>query len=162
MTLNDLTIRTAKDEDAPQMIDLIGACYAEYEGVVLDLDDMDASLHAIHTYAAEKSGEVWVVLDEDKIVASGGYVQGKSDRLELIRFYVRDSHRRRGLASLLLDKVMEEAKRKGLGIDLWTDTRFVEAHQFYLRHGFEQQEKTRSFNDPSNTTEYQFVLDRVS
>jgi len=158
MVFADLTLRPARDEDAAILIDLVGGCFAPYPGCELDLDFMDASLKAIASYVGERNGEIWLVFDGDQLVGSGGYIQERPDRIELIKLYVRDSHRRRGLASALLNKVRQVAERKGLGMDLWTDTRFVEAHHFYTRHGFIQQPEIRSFDDPSKTSEYQFIL----
>ena len=77
--------------------------------------------------------------------------------MELVRLYVHKASRRQSLATRLLRLVEEAAHERNFSINLWTDTRFAEAHQFYSAHGFEQLPGTRFLNDPSNTSEYQFL-----
>ena len=97
---------------------------------------------------------------EGRIVASGGYADKGEGLFELKRLYVAKSARRQGLASRLLKRVETAvAQRGGTAIDLWSDTRFIEAHAFYARHGYRRLSETRDLNDPSNTTEYHFVKD---
>ena len=156
--MSDLAIREACDDDAEGLIALIGGCFAEYDGCVLDLDELDRPLLAIASTFAAEGGEVWVAEQEGRIVACGGYADVGGGLFELKRLYVDKSARRQGLASRLLELVEKTARAKGgKAIDLWSDTRFVEAHAFYERHGYSRLPETRDLNDPSNTTEYHFV-----
>ncbi|MCG8505946.1 MAG: GNAT family N-acetyltransferase [Sphingomonadales bacterium] len=154
----DLTIREARDNDAEGLIALIGRCFAEYAGCVLDLDAFDRPLLAIASSFAAEGGEVWVAEREGRIVGSGGYADKGGGLFELKRLYVDRSARRQGLASRLLELVETAVAGKGgTAIDLWSDTRFIEAHAFYERHGYRRLPEMRDLADPSNTTEYHFM-----
>jgi putative acetyltransferase len=154
-----LPIRAVTDADAPALIGLIGAAYDEHPGCVLDLPGVDDDLPEPATAAARRGGRWWVVVDGDELVASAG--TGAVDQygvLELKRMYVAASHRRRGLASTLVGRV--EAHAAGLGattVELWSDTRFTDAHQLYARHGYRDTGERRQLHDPSDTTEIRFL-----
>ncbi len=163
---DELVLRPARDDDAEGLIALIGGCFAEYPGCVIDLDGIDQELKAIATHFCRAGGKFWVLEDAasgNRIAASVGLSPSGSmgaGVVELKKLYVSSAYRRRGIASKLLNLVLEEAReREAPAIDLWSDTRFVEAHAFYAHHGFEQLPETRDLNDPSNTTEFHFIRD---
>lgn len=149
-------IKLAVDSDAPELINLIGSCFAEYEGCVLDLDGIDKPMQAMRSYVDEYKGDFWLAIRDGEVVGSAGYLV-LDDHVELIKLYVKSSERRQGLASLLLGLVEDASNTKGLRLELWSDTRFIEAHAFYAHHGYVKQTDTRFLNDPSNTTEFHFI-----
>ena len=155
-----ITIRDGRDGDSPGLIALVGGCFAEYEGCVLDLQGIDADLIDPATAFERQGGHLWVAVAGGKIVASIGYgVKDGGETVELKKLYVNREFRRRGLASRLYKLVHGAAVDRGAeAIDLWSDTRFLEAHAFYLSKGFEQLAESRFLNDPSKTTEYHFEL----
>ena len=146
-------IRKAEDADVAGLTRLIGDCFAEYEGCVLDLEGIDKPMLAIASYVDSYDGEFWVVLSEVSLV---GYII-EDGKMELIKLYVDKTHRRQGLASRLLSLVLDAAAKNNIELDLWSDTRFVEAHAFYSHHGFEKQDETRFLHDPSNSWEFHFT-----
>jgi len=156
----DIRIRPARDTDAEGLIRLIGECYADYPGCVMDLKSYDTDLLSIDTEYRGKGGRFHVAEDADgHIVGCIGWTPDGSDRVELKRLYVNKAVRRRGLASRLYRIVLNAARGQGAGeIDLWSDTRFHEAHAFYQALGFEQLPETRDLHDASNSTEYHFRL----
>jgi len=157
MPLSELIIRQAEDSDAEGLINMIEGCFHEYDGCVMDVDGVDAGLKAIKSYVEAADGEFWVVVDGGQVVASVGYMCHGTNQVELVRMYVDKNYRRMGLASKLLSLVRDAAKRRGAKIDMWSDTRFVEAHAFYIYHGYAKQDETRELNDPSNTLEFHFI-----
>jgi len=155
--LSDITIREAEDSDAPGLISLIGDIFGEYD-CVLDLENLDKELLSIDSYIKSRGGKFWVAEQAARIVGSIGYGLKDEGMVELKRLYVNKNWRRKGLANRLTDLVYLAAAEVGArAIDLWSDTRFVEAHAFYLKHGFQQQPETRDLNDPSNSTEFHFI-----
>jgi len=155
--LKNISIRRASDDDAAGLIDLIGTIFMDYENCILDLDDLDKELLAIDTAMRAQGGKFWVATFEDRIVGAIGYTL-KGNFVELKRLYVARDCRGTGLANKLTDLVYKAASDAGAGaIELWSDTRFIEAHAFYLKHGFEKQPETRDLNDPSNSTEFHFI-----
>jgi putative acetyltransferase len=150
-----LRTRPVTDDDAEAVIALISAAYDEHPGCVLDLPGVDDDLPAPATAAARRGGRWWVVEDEGRIVASVGTgpVTGEGS-LELKRLYVTPSHRGRGIATALIRRV--EAHAAGLGaqvVELWSDTRFTDAHLLYDRRGYTDTGARRQLHDPSDTTE---------
>ena len=152
-----VSIREASDADAPAVIALIARCFSEYDGCVMDLPGLDADLPRVAHNFRKRGGCFWVAEAAGEIVGCIGHVPIDAERVELKRLYVAPEARRRGLASRLLALVENAARRHGARwIELWSDTRFVEAHAFYLAHGFARTGAARTLDDPSHTTEYAF------
>jgi GNAT superfamily N-acetyltransferase len=172
-------LRPARDRDADGLIALVSEAYAEYPGCVLDLPGVDADLVAPATSAEQAGTTLWVVEDGGRIVGSVGAGRlvtpeepgsngTRSDRVEpagpgtveLKRLYVAASHRRRGLAAGLIERVEGHAAEVGAAtVELWSDTRFTDAHRLYERCGYRRSGRTRELGDPSQTTEYHFQRD---
>lgn len=153
-------LRPVRDDDAAALTELVGAIYAEYPGCVLDLPGVDADLRAPRTTIEAKQGDWWVVEDDDQIVATCGWapVDGaQGPAIELKRLYVAASRRGRGLGRWLVEQVEQVARERGCRtVELWSDTRFGDAHRLYERLGYERLPETRHLDDPSDTTEHHF------
>jgi putative acetyltransferase len=159
-----LLTRAARDEDAVALIALIGGVYAEYPGCVLDVEHEERDLLEIASAYARRGGEFWVSVDEASagLVACVGWLPSSASEMsgwvELRKLYVVRSHRRRGLAGALCSRVEAAARARGAaGIELWSDTRFLDAHRFYAGRGFRKQPGVRQLFDRSQSSEYHFV-----
>jgi putative acetyltransferase len=155
-----MRIRDAVDDDALDVIELIGGVFAEYPHCVLDVDGEIPELRRIASWAREGDGAFWVIEDERRIIACGGYTRAHDDAraVELKKLYVHRRERRRGLAAKLLARVLDAARARGASaVELWSDTRFVDGHRFYERHGFHKTGRERDLGDISDTREYHFV-----
>lgn len=152
-------LRPVNDADADGLIELIGGVFAEYPGCVLDLPGLDADLQQPATSAMATGAGWWVLTGRGHIVATIGAGRVAADgSVELKRLYVAPSHRRRGLASGLVALVEADARQRGAtSIELWSDTRFIDAHALYTSLGYGPTGEQRDLNDPSNTTEYRFT-----
>lgn len=154
-------LRPVRDDDAAALADLIGAVYSEYPGCVLDLPGVDADLQAPRTAIEEKRGDWWVAEDDrEQLVATCGWAPTEDlhePAIELKRLYVAPSRRGRGLGRWLVEQVEQVARERGCRVvELWSDTRFDDAHRLYERLGYQRLAETRDLHDPSDTTEYQF------
>ena len=161
----------AADTDAGGLVRLVGGCFVEYPGCVLDLPDLDADLLAWGSALRSADGAGWVVRDErGELVASVGVapsgvewvapsgVEGVAPSgagtCELKRLYVDRVARRRGLGAALVAVVEAWARHRGAGrVELWSDTRFTDAHRLYERLGYADTGARRDLHDPSHTTE---------
>ena len=77
--------------------------------------------------------------------------------LQLRKLYVARAYRRQGLAGALLARVEAAARERGAaGIELWADTRFVDAHRFYADRGYQRLPETRELFDLSRSVEFHF------
>lgn len=151
----DVRVRAVRDADAAALIELIGGVYAEYPGCVLDLDGVDADLVAPATSFARSRSRLWVLDDPEGITATVGAGPLVADTVELKRLYVAARARRRGLGAQLVGHVEEQATLAGARrVELWSDSRFRDAHRLYQRLGYRDTGQRRQLHDPSATTEH--------
>ncbi len=148
-------IRDARDDDSAQLIALIEAVYAEYPGCVLDVDGEAPHLRRPASAFAERGGRLWVSESAGAVVACGGFAD-RDEALELLSLYVAPSARRRGLGGRLAGLVEEAAMERGRArVELWTDTRFLDAHRLYERLGYVRG-GTRELHDLSRSVEHHY------
>jgi GNAT superfamily N-acetyltransferase len=156
-------VRAVTDEDSAALIALIGTTWAEYPGCVLDVDAEEPWLRAPASAYRRWGGQMWVATLDGAVVACVGFKPGAGaagGTIELKSLYVAAAARRRGLGEYLVGLVEAEALRRGAHrIDLWSDSRFADAHRLYGRLGYERLPTTRELGDLSNTTEYSFAKD---
>ena len=164
---NGWTVREPRDDDAADLLALIGGIFAEYPGCVLDRDGIDADLQAWASHLDAAGGRGWLVHD-----ATGGLVgcvgvtpcepppvlPAGTGCVELKRCYVHRDARRRGLGRALVARVEDWARAHDAeAVVLWSDTRFADAHRLYDRRGYVDTGRRRDLHDPSDTTEAEFV-----
>lgn len=153
-----IALRPARDDDAAGLIALVGGCFAEYPGCVLDVDGEMPHLRRIAGAFAEVDGEFWVAEHGDRVVGSVGLRPRRQGMMALVNLYVARSARRRGLGGRLAKLVEDGArKRRAAVVDLWSDTRFRDAHRLYERLGYERMPETRRLHDLSSSIEFRFV-----
>lgn len=154
-----VTIRPGRDEDAGGFIALIGACWAEYPGCILDVDGELPELRALATWFAEAGGALWAAEREGALVGMVATRPLREDRAwEICRMYVAADQRGTGLAHRLLD--LAEAHARATGAQrfiLWTDTRFDAAHRFYEKRGYVRQGAIRILDDASKSLEFRYA-----
>ena len=104
-------------------------------------------------------GAGWVVRDvHGELIASVGVAPSGDATCELKRLYVDARARRRGLGAALVAVVEAWARAHGAGrVELWSDTRFGDAHRLYARLGYADTGARRDLHDPSHTTELHMV-----
>lgn len=154
----DILVRDARDDDAEGLIALIGGCFAEYPGCLLDVDGELPELRAVATAFRGWGGRFWVAERAGRVIGSAGFTPGKRPGYaELKKLYVEKPARELGLGGTLCTLVETEAKKAGHSrIDLWSDTRFTTAHRFYEKRGYTRGPETRELHDSSNTVEFYF------
>lgn len=153
-------LRAATDSDAAGVRRLIGDCYAEYEGCLLDPDGIDAWMAAPASSYTDKGGQCWVLVQSDggDLVACVGWAPARPGQVELKNLYVSARDRRQGLGRRLVALVETAAEQlHAREVFLWSDTRFLDAHRLYAGLGYQRTGQTRALHDPSNSVEYGFV-----
>lgn len=152
-------IRPVRDEDADGIIALIGGCWAEYPGCIMDVDGENPELRAFATHAARKGGAAWVEEREGAIVGlAATWPLGYDEAWEIARIYVAKPARGTGLAHTLLD--LAEARAREAGAErlvLWTDTRFEAAHHFYEKRSYVRAGSIRILDDRSRSLEFRYA-----
>ena len=151
-------LRPATDEDGWDLIALVGACWSEYPGCVLDVHGECPDLLRPATAYDRQGGAFWVATDAcGTVVATVGWRPLDEGTIELERLYVNPRWRRRGLASRLTGLVERTAVELGAAsIELWSDTRFTDAHRLYEGLGYSRCRPDREVDDLSRTREHHY------
>jgi putative acetyltransferase len=150
-------VRLGTDDDGPACGDLIRDIFAEYPGCLF-LPSEFPELGALASHFERRRGRLWVAEQDGAIVGCLGIDEAPiTDGMELHKLYVGRTARGRGLAGRLY--ALAEGFARGRGapfIELWTDTRFVDAHRFYERHGFTRLPGRRALDDASHSYEHHY------
>jgi GNAT superfamily N-acetyltransferase len=154
-----LRLRRGRDEDAEGFIRLIGECWSEYPGCILDVDAEEPHLRALASYFAEAGGALWAAEQDGRVVGMAATRPMHQDRAwEICKVYVAKPARGTGLAHDLLGAAEAHARAAGAErLVLWTDTRFETAHRFYEKRGFVRQGSIRILDDISNSLEFRYA-----
>lgn len=151
-------VREVRDDDADALIALIGGCWAEYPGVELHVDAEEPWLRAPASAYRRWDGRMWVVELDGDLAACCGVKPVGPGVVELKSMYVAARARRRGIARLFEGRVLGEAARRGATrVELWSDTRFVDAHATYASLGYARLPGERALGDLSHSREYPFA-----
>jgi GNAT superfamily N-acetyltransferase len=149
-------IRDGRDADSADLIALIGVVYAEYPGCILDVEREEKVLLAPATRLAEMGGRFWVAEDDRGIAGCAGF-KCRPDHAELVKLYVAKRARGRGLGTRLIDTVETAVSPAFARIELWTDSRFADAHRLYERLGYRRSPHPRVLDDLSRSTEFHYA-----
>jgi GNAT superfamily N-acetyltransferase len=157
--MRDVRLRPGRDTDAEGFIRLIGDCWSEYPGCILDVDGELPELRALATHFAEAGGALWAAEQAGRIVGmAAARPMGQDQAFEICKVYVAKEMRGSGLAHALLDAAEGHARAAGAArLVLWTDTRFETAHRFYEKRGFVRQGSIRILDDISKSLEFRYA-----
>jgi GNAT superfamily N-acetyltransferase len=151
-------IRPGRDADADALISLIGACWGEYPGVLLDVDGEMPELRALASYYTGKGGALWVAEADGVVVGMIATMPHAAGTWEICRVYVLPSWHGGGLGHRLLDQAEAHAGAAGATqLILWSDTRFDRAHRFYEKRSYVRRGAVRALHDISNSLEFHYA-----
>jgi len=154
-----ITFRAGTDADTDAYIRLIGDAWAEFPGVVFDVDAELPELRALATYFAGKGGSLWLAEGAEGPLGMVATRPMREDGAwEIGRMYVAKAARGTGLAHRLLATAEAHAREHGAErMVLWTDTRFNAAHSFYEKRGYVRQGAIRILDDLSKSLEFRYA-----
>lgn len=148
-------LRAGRDDDADGFISLIGDCWAEYPGNILDVDGELPELRALASYFAKSGGMFWAVEQDGAITGMIGTKPLEDGAWELCKVYTRPALRGTGMAGTMLATAEAYARAHGATrMKLWSDTRFDRAHRFYEKEGYVRAGPLRVLNDLSMSIEF--------
>ena len=105
-------LRPATDDDNRDVIGLIGACWSEYPGCVMDVHGECPDLLAPASAYRRQGGGFWVGVDPcGTVVATVGWRPLTPGAIELERLYVNHRWRRKGVAAQLAGLVEADGRR---------------------------------------------------
>jgi GNAT superfamily N-acetyltransferase len=153
-----MQLRPGRDDDADGFIAVIGGCWAEYPGCVMDLDGEVPELRALASYYAGQGGALWAAEEAGRVVGVVGTRPLVDGAWEVCKMYVDAAQRGTGLGQALLGAAEGFARAAGGSeMKLWTDTRFERAHRFYEKQGYVRGGPLRVLGDLSNTLEFAYA-----
>lgn len=151
-------LRPGRDTDADGVIALIGACWSQYPGVILDVDGEMPELRALASHYAGKGGALWVAEADGHVAGMIATVPHEAGVWEICRVYTLPSTHGSSLGRRLLGGAEAHAPAAGATrLVLWSDTRFQRAHRFYEKHGYVRHGPVRVLRDASNSLEFGYA-----
>ena len=151
-------IRPGEDSDRWDLIGIIAESWAEYPGCVMDVQGEMPEMLGPASHYREIGGRLWVASRAGRTTGLVALAPGHNGAVLLQKLYVAHAARRKGLGRTLVLLVEDEARRGGASqVEVWTDTRFVEAHSLYDKLGYARAEETRELHDKSNSVEYRYT-----
>lgn len=147
--LKECKIRKLHANDVPQLIDLTKSVWAEFGFNSSHPDALffEAELGKTHEiYSAERSS-YFVLIQGKKIMGGAGFIplaNGQENICELKGMYFSPAIRGLGLGSILLNYVLQEAKREGFNQCYLETMDFMHAaNSLYTKTGFTKLDKPR-------------------
>ena len=151
-------LRAGRDSDAADFIALIGACWSEYPGCVMDVDGEVPELRALASYYAAQGGALWAAEDHGRVVGMVATKPLGDGCWEICKMYAYPEQRGSGLARALIEAAEDFARAQGATVmKLWSDTRFDRAHRFYENRSYVRAGAIRALNDLSNSMEFGYA-----
>ena len=118
---------------------IVGIQRDEFQ-IPITLEDQP-DLQNIPAFYQQGAGNFWVAVSEGEVVGTVALLDIGNDQGALRKMFVHASYRGpgHGISARLLDTLLEWARARGLkDIYLGTTEKFLAAHRFYERNGFQQ------------------------
>ena len=131
--------------DEGSILEMILPIQREEFGIEITAADQP-DLMAIPTFYQAGAGDFWVARHQQDVVGSIGLKDIGNGEAALRKMFVAAPWRGRefGVAARLLECLLEAARQRGLKrIYLGTTAKFLAAHRFYEKHGFELIDKAK-------------------
>jgi N-acetylglutamate synthase-like GNAT family acetyltransferase len=128
---------------SPEYVARVGALIVPIQREEFGVDityEQQPDLMDIPNFYQKGAGQFWVALDQDKVVGSIALLDIGSGEAALRKMFVAATHRggAHGVAAQLLGTLLDHAQKHGLKtIYLGTTEKFLAAHRFYEKSGFE-------------------------
>lgn len=138
-------IRRFEPADAAGVIDTILPIQQQEFGIPVTLADQP-DLQDIHAHYRRGAGDFWVATAEGRVVGTIGLLDIGQGQAALRKMFVAPAWRGRehGVAAVLLQTLLDHCRGRGLHtVLLGTTDKFLAAHRFYEKQGFELIERDR-------------------
>lgn len=134
----------------PRMVDVVQVTsvtekmHEEVVSLLQQLNEKTTSLEALRSCAENSNTELWVLMEEGKVIGMATLVllsrtRGLSSRVEDV--VLDERYRGKGLGALLMQKIIERAKARGAySLHLTSRPDRAAANKLYQKLGFELRE----------------------
>ena len=119
-------------------------CYLLAKDALGEIPRLRNDLLDIQKYYFDRNDMFWIAInDENRVVGMVGTSTVSETDIWLKRLFIKPNVKRSGIASALLDVVVEYAKAKGvLSIHTRFNDNYIEASRFYSSKGFVESERS--------------------
>jgi N-acetylglutamate synthase-like GNAT family acetyltransferase len=140
MTMNEINIDRYALGDEKDVMALIVSIQCEEFGIEISAEDQP-DLMQIQSFYQTGTGDFWLARRQGEVIGTIGLKDIGSGEVALRKMFVAAPWRGRefGVAKKMLELLIEASKERGVKrIYLGTTERFLAAHRFYEKHGFER------------------------
>lgn len=140
MNNNSYNIRAGNNDDILSIKDVVFTSLMEY-GLVPEEFGKDNDLNDIEQNYFNPGGYFGVLIEQksNNVVGTFGLYLAEKDSCELRKMYLKKKCRGKGLGKLMMDAVIEEAKKRNITkITLETISPLKEAIALYKKYGFRE------------------------
>lgn len=127
-------------EHAAGVVGLVLPIQRDEFGIPITLD-AQPDLRDVEGFYRRGAGDFWVALDGDAVVGTIGLLDLGDGQAALRKMFVAATHRgaEHGIAARLLETLLDACRARGLReVYLGTTAKFLAAHRFYEKQGFEE------------------------
>lgn len=104
----------------------------------------------------DNGGYLWMAEADGKIIGSAGLMKEGDGEYELVKMYVNEDYRGKGISRLLIDQCLRKAiEMGGRKISLYSNSRLQIAIRLYEKYGFKHVEL---INSPLKTADVRMEL----
>lgn len=138
--MSDITIQEYASNNMDDLIHMILAIQQQ-EFKIPITREAQPDLANIPTFYQQGNGNFWVALHAAEVVGTIGLIDIGNQQVALRKMFVNAAYRgsEYGIARLLLEKALDWVAKKGVkSIYLGTTEKFLAAHRFYEKNGFEK------------------------
>jgi putative acetyltransferase len=155
--VSDPLIRPGTDSDGPGIGRVLEAVFRDYSGCLYEPSEFP-ELAAVASHYAARNGAIWVVEQDGRVAGCCAVFRtAAADAFELSKVYLLPTVRGRGLATRMIEMAAGLAGGRGARrLELFTDTRFHDAHRLYGRLGFVRLPGERCLGDTSDSWEFHY------
>lgn len=135
-----LNIRKYQASDQEQVLQLILNIQQQEYNIPITREDQP-DLLTIDSFYQQENGNFWVACDGDHVVGTIALLDIGNQQVALRKMFVQAEYRGKvwNTATLLLQKSISWAQQQQVTqIYLGTTMKFIAAHRFYEKHGFEE------------------------
>lgn len=131
-----IEIAEFSEEHAEAAIDLVVGIQRDEFGFPVSAEEQPDLLEVRRHYGVG-AGNFWIALVNDRLVGTIGLLDLGGGRASLRKMFVAPELRGKGVALLLLERLMQWARSHDFStIYLGTTSKYHAAHRFYEKHGF--------------------------
>lgn len=137
---NQISVQVFSSDHQEGVIDLIVGIQQREFGIAITAEDQP-DLHTIPAYYQKRTGNFWVAVVENKVIGTIALLDIGNGQAALRKMFVHKHYRGAAfkVATRLLETLLGWGRSAGVtAIYLGTTPKFVAAHRFYEKNGFDE------------------------